>query len=209
VLWTGDQIVSRVIVRASVAKINGLLRRRVLIWDNVSTNDYDVTRAFLAPIELRSPSLLCGGDDAPHVRGVLLNNPVSAALFDVPLMSLAHFAADPLQATRRTRFVRRFVPRGAQRARSWRLKAPSSCSIYVRTPFDVGVVVPRICARHRSPAARTRRPRQCRRLIRADLEHIVRLYDEVIGCQSRALAAALHAVLWPLKEEALLQQCAC
>jgi N-acetylmuramic acid 6-phosphate (MurNAc-6-P) etherase/ribosomal protein S18 acetylase RimI-like enzyme len=200
VLWTGDQIVSRVILRASVAKINRLLRRRVLIWDNVSTNDYDVTRAFLAPIELRSPSLLCGGDDAPHVRGVLLNNPVSAALFDVPLMSLAHFAADPLK----------YSPHAlrAPLCAAWRSvhgMAPESTELLLdlcATPFDVGVVVPRICARlDRLLAGGGGNAAP----VRADLERIVRLYDEVIGCQSRALAAALHAVLWPLKEEALLQ----
>jgi N-acetylmuramic acid 6-phosphate (MurNAc-6-P) etherase/ribosomal protein S18 acetylase RimI-like enzyme len=197
VLWTGDQIVSRTIVRASVSHINRLLRRRVLIWDNVTTNDYDVTRAFLAPLELRSPALLDG-----EVRGLLLNNPVSAALFDVPLMSLAHLARDPLRYSPHA--LR--APLCAEWSRTVHGLSAESCELLLdvcATPFDVGVTVPRICARLDRALAGDAAVVDA---IRADLARIVRLYDDVIGCKSRAVAAALHAVLWPLKEEALLQQ---
>lgn len=46
---TGPRVISRVLSRAHCECVSRILRRPVLIWDNIHANDYDPRRVFLGP----------------------------------------------------------------------------------------------------------------------------------------------------------------
>ncbi|MDV6375437.1 beta-N-acetylglucosaminidase domain-containing protein [Deinococcus arenicola] len=90
VLWTGPQVVSAVISVQSILEVNEVLRRRVLIWDNLHANDFTLHRVNLGPYGGRPLAL------RDHVAGIL-SNPNNQLEVNTPgLVSLADYAAgDP------------------------------------------------------------------------------------------------------------------
>src|ERR1051325_8953066 len=85
VFWTGPEIISREITVAHVQELQGILRRKPLIWDNLHPNDYDGRRFFCGPyagrpLEVRSA-----------VSGLLSNPNCEFPLNYVPLRTLAEF----------------------------------------------------------------------------------------------------------------------
>ncbi|KAM9286535.1 LOW QUALITY PROTEIN: protein O-GlcNAcase-like [Cariama cristata] len=67
VIWTGPKVVSRELSAALLEEVEGVLRRRPVIWDNLYANDYDCRRVFLGPYTGRAPGLV------PRLHGLLLN----------------------------------------------------------------------------------------------------------------------------------------
>lgn len=67
VMWTGPKVITRIIDLEGVEEVAEVLKRKVVIWDNLHANDYDQKRLFLGPYSGRSPSLI------PKLRGVLTN----------------------------------------------------------------------------------------------------------------------------------------
>lgn len=87
VLWTGPEVVSTHISAGSILEVNRVLRRRVVIWDNLHANDYTLRRVHLGPYAGR-PLELRG-----LVAGIL-SNPNNQAGANTPgLLSLADYAA--------------------------------------------------------------------------------------------------------------------
>jgi len=85
VLWTGPEIVSREIPLAHVEQLQGILRRKPLIWDNLHANDYDGRRFYCGPYAGRPPEL------RGAVGGLLVNPNNEFPLNRVPLRTLAEF----------------------------------------------------------------------------------------------------------------------
>ena len=186
------------------------------LWDNVSTNDYDTTRCFLGPLELRAPSLLLdsynertlanrkdGDDECGVVRGLLLNNAVDAALFDVPLMSLAYFVHSPRHysaAELLTPLLERW--RADENGALGLTLAETRLLVDVcKTPFDIGVTVAQLSSRiDRLLNSVDGDNESTLKSALAALDSLDSLYEHTMACRNRALASALHAVLWPLKE---------
>uniref|UniRef100_H2Z2S4 protein O-GlcNAcase n=1 Tax=Ciona savignyi TaxID=51511 RepID=H2Z2S4_CIOSA len=67
IMWTGPKVVSHVISLESIKILNKILKRKVVIWDNIHANDYDPKRVFLGPFKGRSTHLI------PHLGGVMTN----------------------------------------------------------------------------------------------------------------------------------------
>ena len=86
VLWTGPNIISREISVAHVQELQGVLRRKPLIWDNLHANDYDGRRFFCGPYSGRPPEL------RSMVAGLLSNPNNEFPLNYVPIRTLAEFA---------------------------------------------------------------------------------------------------------------------
>jgi protein O-GlcNAcase/histone acetyltransferase len=85
VFWTGPEIISREISVGHVREIQGVLRRKPLIWDNLHANDYDGRRFYCGPyagrpVELRN-----------EVAGLLSNPNTEFPLNYVPLRTLGGF----------------------------------------------------------------------------------------------------------------------
>jgi protein O-GlcNAcase/histone acetyltransferase len=85
VLWTGPNIISREITVTHVQELQGVLRRKPLIWDNLHANDYDGRRFFCGPYSGRPPEL------RSMVAGLLSNPNNEFPLNYVPLRTLAEF----------------------------------------------------------------------------------------------------------------------
>lgn len=85
VFWTGPEIISREITVEHVRELEALLRRPVVIWDNLQANDYDGHRFFCGPYAGR-PLELRGA-----VSGILLNPNTEFPLNFVPLRTFAEY----------------------------------------------------------------------------------------------------------------------
>ncbi|XP_069712793.1 protein O-GlcNAcase-like isoform X1 [Phaenicophaeus curvirostris] len=67
VIWTGPKVVSQELSAAQLEEVEGVLRRRPIIWDNLYANDYDCRRVFLGPYTGRASGLMT------RLQGLLLN----------------------------------------------------------------------------------------------------------------------------------------
>ncbi|PKU44814.1 protein o- case-like [Limosa lapponica baueri] len=67
VIWTGPKVVSQELSATLLEEVEGVLRRRPVIWDNLYANDYDCRRVFLGPYTGRAPGL------TSRLHGLLLN----------------------------------------------------------------------------------------------------------------------------------------
>ncbi|NWS42405.1 OGA GlcNAcase, partial [Probosciger aterrimus] len=67
VIWTGPKVVSQELSAMLLKEVEGVLRRRPIIWDNLYANDYDCRRVFLGPYTGRAPGLMA------RLHGLLLN----------------------------------------------------------------------------------------------------------------------------------------
>jgi hypothetical protein len=65
--WTGDSVIPEKVTTASIKKINRVVRRKIVLWENYFANDYCNERIFLGPLEGRSKTL------HKHVAGLVLN----------------------------------------------------------------------------------------------------------------------------------------
>ena len=85
VFWTGPEIISREITVSHVQELQGILRRKPLIWDNLHANDYDGRRFHCGPYAGRAPEL------RGAVNGLLLNPNCEFALNFVPFRTFTRF----------------------------------------------------------------------------------------------------------------------
>jgi len=67
VMWTGPKVVSNIITVDSIKRLNKVLKRKTMVWDNLHANDYDPKRVFFGPYKGRSTEL------KPYLNGVLTN----------------------------------------------------------------------------------------------------------------------------------------
>lgn len=58
VFWTGADIVSETIDRASLVEVGRALRRKPFVWDNYHANDYDLRRVHAGPLAGRDRDIL-------------------------------------------------------------------------------------------------------------------------------------------------------
>lgn len=90
VFWTGKRVVSRAITEDDLTKIFAVLRRPVLIWDNIFANDYIPGTILRFPYRRRSPGII------DRVKGILIN-PMNNYRASKPLIhTAAQFFHDPV-----------------------------------------------------------------------------------------------------------------
>ncbi|UCD18842.1 MAG: beta-N-acetylglucosaminidase domain-containing protein [candidate division WOR-3 bacterium] len=89
IFWTGKAVVARSITEKDIARITQILRRPVLIWDNLFANDYIPGTTFRFPYRRRSARIVA------KVRGILIN-PMNNYRDSKPLIhTAAQFFRDP------------------------------------------------------------------------------------------------------------------
>ncbi|NXX80070.1 OGA GlcNAcase, partial [Urocolius indicus] len=91
VIWTGPKVVSRELSAALLEEVEGVLRRRPVIWDNLYANDYDCRRVFLGPYTGRAPGLL------PRLQGLLLNPNCELQANFIPIHTLGTWFRSELE----------------------------------------------------------------------------------------------------------------
>ncbi|UCD04623.1 MAG: beta-N-acetylglucosaminidase domain-containing protein [candidate division WOR-3 bacterium] len=96
IFWTGKNVVSWAITERDVARIRKIIRRQVLIWDNIFANDYIPGKILRFPYRRRSPGIVNA------VRGILIN-PMNNYPESKPLIkTAAMFFLDPYGYNTRT-----------------------------------------------------------------------------------------------------------
>ncbi|UCF70435.1 MAG: beta-N-acetylglucosaminidase domain-containing protein [candidate division WOR-3 bacterium] len=89
IFWTGKTVVARSITEKDIARITQILRRPVLIWDNLFANDYIPGTIIRFPYRRRSARIIT------EVRGILIN-PMNNYRDSKPLIhTAAQFFHDP------------------------------------------------------------------------------------------------------------------
>jgi hyaluronoglucosaminidase len=89
VFWTGKYVVSPAITEADINRITTLVKRPVLIWDNIFANDYIPGKILRFPYRRRTPGII------EKVRGIVLN-PMNNYRQSKPLITTAaQFFAHP------------------------------------------------------------------------------------------------------------------
>ncbi|XP_029862311.1 protein O-GlcNAcase-like isoform X3 [Aquila chrysaetos chrysaetos] len=92
VIWTGPKVVSQELSATQLEEVEGVLRRRPVIWDNLYANDYDCRRVFLGPYMGRAPGLMS------RLRGLLLNPNCELQANFIPIHTLGSWFRSELRS---------------------------------------------------------------------------------------------------------------
>jgi protein O-GlcNAcase/histone acetyltransferase len=199
VFWTGPDIVSREITLAHVEEIEGVLRRKPLIWDNLHANDYDGRRFYCGPYSGRPVELKA------EVRGLLCNPNCEFPLNFVPIRTFGEFVKSEAPWDARAAYLaalRQWFPRFStcrERVSFEDLTLLGDC-YYL--PYEAGDLAEKFYARARSllsrPPAAWGEDAQPFRHDAARLRDICARLADLLD---RPLFYALSRRIWELREE--------
>ncbi|CAF1565035.1 unnamed protein product, partial [Didymodactylos carnosus] len=85
IFWTGPKVISRRIDLDHIEQVNKVLKRRVIIWDNIHANDYDQCRLFLGPYSGRPCEIMSS------LNGLLSNPNCEFECNFIPLHTLGQW----------------------------------------------------------------------------------------------------------------------
>jgi protein O-GlcNAcase/histone acetyltransferase len=91
--WTGDSIISESVSYCSVSKLAEIFSpsrpevaaRRIILWDNLYANDYDINRAYLGCYQGRSLEL------CSRIAGIMINPNCNLHINFMPMRSVCRF----------------------------------------------------------------------------------------------------------------------
>jgi protein O-GlcNAcase/histone acetyltransferase len=91
--WTGDSIISETVSYCSISKLANIFSRsrpetaarRIILWDNLYANDYDINRAYLGSYQGRSLEL------CSRIAGIMINPNCNLHINFMPMRSLCRF----------------------------------------------------------------------------------------------------------------------
>ncbi|MBI3853165.1 MAG: beta-N-acetylglucosaminidase domain-containing protein [Verrucomicrobia bacterium] len=203
IFWTGPEIVSETISRASMRELQTVLKRKPLLWDNLHANDYDLRRIYLGPYAGRPPQLRA------EVRGILSNPNCEFAANFVPLRTLGLYARagkdwQPRKAFRQA--LTEWLPEFASRAKdSVTLRDLKLLGDLFYLPYESGKRATQLLNDFEF-LLRTPPNRWGKTLTRFDqtCQEIVALFAKVTELDDRELCYSLYRHLWEIKEEAVL-----
>lgn len=200
VFWTGQEIISETIRPEDVSPVNVLLRREVVIWDNLHANDYDGRRFYCGPYDGRPIAL------KSHVRGILLNPNSEFPLNFVPFLTFSRWLAEPQAWDSRAAYLgtlQQWLPQfdvsGAQA--TWSDLVLFCDCFYL--PHKLGEHAAEFYSRVRAlfgmPAsAWDRSEAQALRQQASRLQRTCAVFSDL---RARNLFYALHRRIWELREE--------
>jgi hypothetical protein len=90
ITWTGRDVVVGSVTRAEIDRAAETYRRPLVLWDNFPVNDFEPSRLFLGPVTGRATEL-----EGSALVGVIANAMIQARPSQVPLATVADWAADP------------------------------------------------------------------------------------------------------------------
>lgn len=88
----GPKVVSQELSATQLEEVEGVLRRRPIIWDNLYANDYDCRRVFLGPYMGRAPGLMS------RLHGLLLNPNCELQANFIPIHTLGSWFRSELRS---------------------------------------------------------------------------------------------------------------
>jgi len=203
VLWTGPEIISETIPVASIRELQGVLRRKPMLWDNLHANDYDLRRLYLGPYAGRTGALM------DEISGILQNpncqfeaNVVAARTLGAYVRDPAGYAPKVAHAEALAAWLPAFKSRGG---RAFTLADLQLAADIFHLPTEHGDLAARYLADlrvilHTSPNAWG----EVAARVTETTRQIVAIYEKCTELADRPLMYALYAHLWEIKENAIL-----
>ncbi len=201
VLWTGPEIISEVIPVDSIRELQGVLRRKPMLWDNLHANDYDMRRLYLGPYAGR-PGALLG-----EITGILQNPNCQFEANFVPVRTLgAYVRQGPayVPAAAYQEALLAWLPQFKSRGRrEFTLEDLRLAADIFHLPIEHGELARRYLADLRVILS-TPPPAWGEVAVRVEqiTRQIVGLYEKVTELSDRPLAYALYNHFWEIKENA-------
>lgn len=203
VLWTGPEIISETIPVASIRELQGVLRRKPILWDNLHANDYDLRRLYLGPYAGRGGALMA------EVTGILQNPNCQFEANFVAVRTLGAYVRDPQSYTPGSAYAEAlaawlpaFRSRGGH---DFTLAELQLAADIFHLPTEHGELATRYLADlevilRASPSSWGEATERVTRTT----QQITTLYDKATELADRQLLHALYVHLWEIKESALL-----
>lgn len=201
VLWTGPEIISEVIPVDSIRELQGVLRRKPMLWDNLHANDYDMRRLYLGPYAGRPGGLL------GEISGILQNPNCQFEANFVPVRTLgAYVRQGPayVPAAAYQEALLAWLPQFKSRGRrDFTLEDLRLAADIFHLPTEHGELARRYLADLRVILST---PPHAWGEVAVRVEQITRqivgLYEKVTELADRPLAYALYNHFWEIKENA-------
>ncbi len=199
IFWTGPEIISETISMDSIRALQGVLRRKPLLWDNLHANDYDSRRIYLGPYSGRPLELRAG------VAGILSNPNCEFEANYIPLSTLAMYAQakDPWDP-------RRAFQAALRGSIQWKTHKPARLSIEeLELLCDCFYLPTQLGARARAFLNDFRfllreapgRWGAADRRFETTCAALIGLFDKMSTLKNRDLFYTLYRHLWGLREE--------
>jgi hypothetical protein len=210
--WTGDSIISETVSCCSISKLAAILSpskpeaaaRRIILWDNLYANDYDINRAYLGCYQGRSVEL------CSRIAGIMINPNCNLHINFMPMRSVCRFVECGVKQLAynldecRSMCVAEWTPlfEGPVTKENVLLisdllhlpyKSGELASEYV---FLLSQVFGDAAHRVHSAEKLVRLKELCRL--------VVECFDRLVQCQNRSIVFALLDRFWGIKEEANL-----
>jgi N-acetylmuramic acid 6-phosphate (MurNAc-6-P) etherase len=210
--WTGDSIVSETVSSCSISKVARVFSqnqpeaaaRRIILWDNLYANDYDMNRAYMGCYKGRSPELVS------CIGGIMINPNCSLHLNFMPMLSVCRFVESGLrQLVYDVEECRRFC------ASEW-------CTVFagpitsehvmlisdlLHLPYSSGKIASQyllLLSEVFSDAPGSPRSADAAPRLQALCRLVTQTFELLVQCRNRGIVFALYDRFWSIKEEALL-----
>ncbi len=210
--WTGDSIISETVSYCSVSKVASIFSRsqpeaaarRIILWDNLYANDYDINRAYMGCYQGRSAEL------CSRIAGIMINPNCNLHINFTPLRSFCRFVECSVRQIEysldecRSMCASEWAPLfdGPITSENTLL----ICDLF-HLPYKMGElgseyvfllaqVLGNSTAHLHSLAKMARLKELC--------QLVVESFERLIQCQNRSIVFALLDRFWGMKEEALL-----
>jgi hypothetical protein len=198
VFWTGPEIVSEEISAESIQKLQRVLKRKPVIWENLHANDYDIRRVYLGPFASRPLEL------RHEVKGVLSNPNNEFEANFVPLRTLALYAQeeqyDPRVASQQAleEWLPRFKTHGKEVITLEELELLGDL-FYL--PFEHGEKAKRILETAKKLLAAKTISHEELGLLEATAQAVGRLFEKLTELDNRDLLYSLYGYVWEIRHE--------
>jgi protein O-GlcNAcase/histone acetyltransferase len=210
--WTGDSIISETVSYCSVSKLADVFSRsqpevaarRIILWDNLYANDYDINRAYLGCYQARGLEL------CSRIAGIMINPNCNLHINFMPMRSFCHFVECGVRQLAysldecRALCAALWVPLFDGPVTTENVLVMSDL---LHLPYKVGALASEYVhllsqvlgdapGPSRFPDKVTRLQELC--------QLVVETFERLVKCQNRNIVFALLDRLWGVKEEALL-----
>jgi hypothetical protein len=210
--WTGDSIISETVSYSSVSKLARVLSpsqpeaaaRRVILWDNLYANDYDINRAYMGCYQGRSLEL------CSRIAGIMINPNCNLHINFMPMRSVCHFVECGVQqraynvAECRSLCALEWTPLFDGPVTTENVIVLSDLLHLPYTTGDIAsrylLLLSQIFGAAPGDAGSADAVSQLKELSQL----VVRSFELLIQCRNRNIVFALLDRLWGIKEEALL-----
>ena len=210
--WTGDSIISETVSYCSVSKLASVFSRarpeaaarRVILWDNLYANDYDINRAYMGCYQGRSLELCA------RIGGIMINPNCNPHINFMPMRSVCRFVECGFEQLPYDVDACR-----ASCAAEWAplFDGPVTTenvlifSDLLHLPYKAGALgseyVYLLSQVFGDPPGLSHSPEKLARLQEL-CRLVVESFERLVQCQNRGIVFALLDRFWGIKEEALL-----